>query len=115
MIKRNSKITRRKLRTRSKTKGTSMRPRLTVFRSSNHIYAQIIDDSKGKTLVSFNDFQLKIKGKNPIQTAEMIGDKISQKAKLKKITKVVFDRGGYKYHGRVKAVAQAARKAGLKF
>lgn len=95
-------------------------PRLSVFRSGKHIYAQIIDDANGKTIVSTHDI-LAIKGgakkKHPAPTkaAAVVGETIAKKALLKRISKVVFDRGGYKYHGRVKALAEAARKAGLKF
>jgi len=106
-------------RIRAKISGDKDCPRLYVFRSLKHIYAQIIDDEKGKTLVSVNDIEIKnkkgIAEKGKISIASMIGELIAEKAKEKKITKVVFDRGGYKYHGRVKALAEGARSAGLKF
>ena len=104
-------------RVRAKLKGTSKRPRLSVFRSNRHIYAQIIDDSKGKTLVSASDLELKdkIKEKRKTKIAFEVGKLIAQKALKKKIESVCFDRGGYKYHGRVKALADGARENGLKF
>ena len=90
-----------------------------VFRSLNHIYAQIIDDSKGHTLVAASTLEPEIKseaaGKAKTGKAELVGSLIAKRALSKGITQVVFDRGGYKYHGRVKAVAEAARQAGLKF
>ncbi len=99
--------------------GTSAIPRLYVFRSNKHIYAQLIDDEKGKTLVSANDLELKKPSsgakKGKIGQAGAVGKLIAKKAIDKKIKKVVFDRGGYKYHGRVKALAEDAREAGLKF
>lgn len=97
---------------RAKVIGTSRRPRLSVFRSLKHTYAQIIDDSKGVTIVSASDFGVK---KNKTESAFVVGETVAQKAKEKKINEVVFDRGGYLYHGRVKAVADGARKQGLKF
>lgn len=108
---------RRKQRTRSKTKGTAKRPRLSVFRSNKHVYAQLIDDARGVTLVSVSDEKLaesKKDGKKK-DFAQLVGEAIAGKAKRKKIVEVVFDRGSYKYHGRVKAVAEGARKGGLKF
>ncbi len=110
-----NKATKRKLRVRSKTKGTTERPRLTVSRSTKHISAQIIDDQKQITLVAFSSLNLKTKAGTKLDTATLVGESLAKKAKLKKITKVVFDRGPYKYHGRVKALADAARKGGLKF
>jgi large subunit ribosomal protein L18 len=90
------------------------RPRLAVFRSSTHIYAQIIDDKTGKTLVSASSNELKSKSAKT-DTSTAVGTSIAQKATAKGITKVVFDRGGYRYHGRVKALAEAARAGGLEF
>lgn len=105
----------RKTRVRYSTKGTSQRPRLHVFRSNRFMYAQIIDDAKGKTLVAASENQLvKIKG-TKTEKATAIGKLLAEKANKAKITKVVFDRGYYKYHGRVKAVAEAARQNGLEF
>lgn len=94
-------------------KGTSKRPRLAVFRSSQHIYAQIIDDTKWKTLLSESD--LKIEGASKQQKAYVVGSDIAKKAAKKGIKEVVFDRGGFLYHGRVSSLAEGARKGGLKF
>lgn len=117
---------RRKRRIRKKIWGTSERPRLSVFRSKKEIYAQIIDDSVGHTLVACSSLtpeirekikELKEKGeiKNKIDIARLVGKYLAEKAKAKGINKVVFDRGGYKYHGRVKALADGAREGGLEF
>lgn len=98
---------------------TADRPRLCVFRSLNHIYAQIVDDSRGCTIVSASTLDRDIKGsadgKNKVDTASLVGASLAKKAAAEGITKVMFDKGGYKYHGRVKAVAEAAREAGLEF
>ncbi len=102
-------------RIREKLSGTSQRPRLNVYRSLNHIYAQIIDDMGGKTLVSASTRQAKSKTGGNVAAAKEIGKVVAQKAKEKGISQVVFDRGGYLYHGRIKALADAAREAGLKF
>ena len=106
-------------RVRQKVAGTTSRPRLCVFRSLNHIHAQLIDDSRGQTLVSIStlDSQIRIKtnGIVKIKKSEEVGTLLAEKALNKGIKQVVFDRGGYKYHGRVKALAEAARKAGLEF
>lgn len=104
----------RHYRVRKTIKGTAGTPRLAVFRSSKNITAQIIDDDKRVTLVSSNSIKLKTKGTKTSQASE-VGKQIALKAVEAKITSVVFDRGGYKYHGRVKAVAAAARENGLKF
>ena len=103
-------------RIRHKMKGTAERPRLAVFRSLSHIYAQVIDDTKGATLVSAGstDKAQKITGGN-VAGAKAVGKLVAQRAKEKGVTKVVFDRGGYLYHGRIKALADAAREAGLEF
>ncbi len=104
-------------RIRKKVKGTSARPRLAVFRSLNHIYAQLIDDDKGVTLCSASTVEKKAgsdKSGN-VEAAKIIGRMIAERAKEKGISSVVFDRGGYIYHGRVKSLAEAAREAGLKF
>jgi len=110
---------RRHRRVRAKVKGTTSRPRLCVFRSLNHIYAQIIDDSQGHTLahVSTLDPEIrdKLVGKAKTGEAELVGSLVAKRALSEGITHVVFDRGGYKYHGRVKALAEAAREGGLKF
>lgn len=110
---------RRKIKISSKIRGASTKPRLIVFKSAKHIYAQIINDQQGKTLTSASDLELaknqKTNFKNKIEAAIKVGALIAQKAKKIKITKIVFDRGGFKFHGRIKALAEAARKAGLKF
>jgi large subunit ribosomal protein L18 len=110
---------RRHERVRKKVSGTADRPRLSVFRSLNHIYAQVIDDSAGQTLVSASSLDNEIKtdstDKNKKAVAELVGALVAKRAQAKGITQVVFDRGGYRYHGRVKALADAARKAGLRF
>lgn len=102
-------------RIRKGLQGTTERPRLSIYRSTAHIYAQIIDDLKGVTLVSASTAEGKSKTGGNVASAKEIGKTIAQKAKDKGITKVVFDRGGYLYHGRVKALADAAREAGLQF
>ncbi len=105
-------------RIRKKVMGTSERPRLNVYRSLNHIYAQVIDDLKGVTVVAVSTATGKkgerVTGGN-VAAAKTVGKKIAELAKEKGITKVVFDRGGYLYHGRIKALADAAREAGLQF
>jgi len=93
----------------------SGRPRLSVFRSNKAIYAQIVDDSLGKTLVSASSKDKAAGGKGKIEVAMVVGELIAQKALKAKIKKIVFDKGGYKYHGRVKALAEGARKGGLEF
>ena len=115
MLKKQQKRIRRHKRIRAKIKGTAKVPRLCVFRSSRHIYAQLIDDVKEKILVLVSDIEMKQKKTPKTSSAKEIGKLIAQKAAEKKIKKVVFDRGGYKYHGRVKAVAEGAREGGLKF
>jgi len=110
---------RRHKRVRAKVKGTTSRPRLCVFRSLNHICAQIIDDSRGHTLISASTLEGEAKseatGKAKTGKAEVIGSLIAKRALSEGISQVVFDRGGCKYHGRVKALAEAARQEGLKF
>lgn len=103
----------RKTRTRKKVRAKSTRPRLSVFISNKHIYAQIINDEKGETLVAARDAEVG-NGKT-VGIAKKVGELLGKKAKEKKIREVVFDRGGYKYHGRVKTLADAARKQGLEF
>ena len=110
-------------RIRKKLQGTSERPRLNVYRSLNHIYVQLIDDLSGKTLVSASTAEgQKAESKKPerrsggnVASAKAVGKTIAERAKAKGVSKVVFDRGGYIYHGRVKALADAAREAGLQF
>lgn len=111
-----SEIVRKRIhaRVREKISGTAECPRLSVFRSNSHISVQLIDDEKGITLASSSTQQIKIKGSN-IENATKVGKDIASKAKKLKITNVVFDRGGYLYHGRVKALADAAREEGLVF
>jgi large subunit ribosomal protein L18 len=106
-------------RIRSKILGTAERPRLNVYRSLNHIYAQLIDDMQGITVVSANSNEGAGKGSKKVggnlAAAKEVGKRIAERAKQKGVTKVVFDRGGYLYHGRVKALADSAREAGLQF
>jgi large subunit ribosomal protein L18 len=102
-------------RIRAKLAGTGERPRLNVYRSLNHIYAQVIDDQKGETLVSASTLGLKLKTGGNVAAAKEIGKAVAEKAVEKGIKKVVFDRGGFLYHGRIKALADAAREAGLEF
>jgi large subunit ribosomal protein L18 len=115
MIKRNEIRQRIHKRIREKVTGTAARPRLSVFRSLNHIYAQVIDDEQGVTLVSASSLAVKLKTGGNIAAAKEIGKKVAEDATAKGIKKVVFDRGGFLYHGRIKAVADAAREAGLDF
>ncbi len=107
------------VRIRKKLRGTSERPRLTVFRSTAHIYAQVVDDTKGVTLVAASSTEkaaaVKKGAGGNVAAAKEIGKRVAERAKENGISKVVFDRGGYIYHGRVKALADAAREAGLEF
>ena len=109
----------RHIRVRRKVKGTSERPRLAIYRSLNHIYAQVIDDTKGITLAAAssleNELKSKSDGKRKMEIAYQVGELISERAKEKGINTVVFDRGGYKFHGRLQSLADAARKGGLVF
>lgn len=106
---------RRHVRVRAKISGTPEQPRLSVFRSNQYIYVQLIDDVNGVTLAHSDSKELKLKAARNIEAAAAVGKDIAEKAKLLKIENIVFDRGGYLYHGRVKALAEAARAAGLKF
>jgi len=111
---------RRHRRVRAKVSGTAMRPRLNVFRSSAHIYAQVIDDSQGHTLVSASDLDEAVRekageGANKAIRAKAVGEVVAERAQAAGIGSVVFDRGGFLYHGRIKAVADGAREGGLKF
>jgi large subunit ribosomal protein L18 len=122
MIQKNTveRLAKKQARIRKKIKGTSGRPRLVVFRSARHAYAQIIDDSTGKTLLSVStlskDLREEVKqAKSPIERYKLIGVAAAKKALEKNIKEVVFDRSGYLYHGRVKALADGAREGGLKF
>jgi len=125
MIKQESKNTKRLVvhrRIRRKLSGTAERPRLSVYRTVSHIYVQLIDDVKGVTIASASTLEIgkaadgktHIRGGN-LASAKTVGEKIAERAKAKGVETVVFDRGGYLYHGRVKALADAAREAGLKF
>ena len=116
-VNRNDERVRRHARVRGKITGTNNVPRLNVFRSNNNIFAQIIDDEASKTLVSASsiDKELKLENGGNIEAAGKVGELLAKRAKKAKISKVVFDRGGYLYHGRVKALAEAARENGLEF
>jgi large subunit ribosomal protein L18 len=118
-VNRNKTRQRRHAHIRRRVNGTPERPRLSVYRSLNHIYAQIIDDEAGHTLASASTIDRhicdQVKGMKSVERARVVGRVLAERAMGKGITKVVFDRGGYKYHGRVKALAEAARKAGLDF
>jgi large subunit ribosomal protein L18 len=105
----------RKNRVRSRVLGTDERPRLSVFRSNAHIYGQVINDTKKVTLVSFSDLLLKKGKETKVQLAEKVGEEVAKLAIAKKIKLVTFDRNGFRYHGRIKAVADGARKGGLEF
>lgn len=100
---------------RTKISGTPERPRLNVFRSNSHIHCQIIDDVNGTTLVACSSVDMKLENGGNIEAAKTVGTELAKRALAKNITEVVFDRGGYVYHGRVQALAEAAREAGLKF
>src|ERR1700679_3106774 len=113
--KRNEMRQRVHTRIRRKMVGTTERPRLNVYRSLNHIYAQVIDDSQGVTIVSASTVAAKAKTGGNVAAAKEVGKLVAERAKEKGIKKVVFDRGGYLYHGRIKALADAAREAGLEF
>lgn len=106
-------------RVRKRVVGTQARPRLSIFRSSQHIYAQVIDDAAGKTLAAASTIEAEVKPSaekaKKTEASVLVGTRLAQRAKAAGITTVVFDRGGFKYHGRVKALAEAARKEGLDF
>ncbi len=110
---------RRHMRVRRKVQGTTERPRLAVFRSLQHIYAQVIDDTRGVTLASASTLDASVReqmaGKTKSAEAQLVGELVAKRAKENGVEQVVFDRGGYQYHGRVKALADAARAAGLTF
>ncbi len=118
-LDRSSERARIHLRIRRKILGSSKRPRLCVYRSLNHIYAQVIDDGSGATLVAASTVEKGVRGSlkhtGDVAAAKQVGKTIAERAKGKGIELVVFDRGGYPYHGRVKALAEAAREGGLKF
>jgi large subunit ribosomal protein L18 len=110
---------RRHARVRKRVSGTEQKPRLAVFRSLTHIYAQVIDDVARATIVSASDIEAdvmkQVKGKKKSEAATIVGGIVAQRAKEKGVTRVVFDRGGYPFHGRIRALAQAAREGGLEF
>ena len=107
---------RRRARVRRKLRGTTQRPRLSIYRSNNYIYAQIIDDTEGVTLAAASSQEPDLRsGRLNVDTAAKVGTLVADRAKEAGVTMVVFDRGGYKYHGRLKALADAAREAGLEF
>ena len=111
--------TRRKSRIRKKVRGTMERPRLSVFRSARHVYAQIVDDTRGCTLVAASSLEKTVAeaavDKKKVEKAVMVGKLVAERAKAKGIEKVVFDRNGFLYHGRIKAISDGAREAGLQF
>jgi large subunit ribosomal protein L18 len=122
MIQKNTveRLAKKQVRIRKKIKGTTGRPRLVVFRSAKHAYAQIIDDSTGKTLLSVSTLSKNLReevkqAKTPVERFKLVGIAAAKKALEKDIKEVVFDRSGYLYHGRVKALADGAREGGLKF
>jgi large subunit ribosomal protein L18 len=121
MIKRNNNSRlRSKTRIRKKISGTIEVPRLTIYRSLNHMYAQIVDDTSGNTLAAASSLSKEVldeikNSKGKVSKSKLVGNLIARKAKEKNITKVVFDRNGYRYHGRVQAIAEGAREGGLKF
>lgn len=106
---------RRRERVRAKIRGTSQRPRLSVFRSNRHLFVQIIDDEAGKTLVAVSDVHVSDKEATPVLLAKQVGLLVAKKAKAKRVETAVFDKGAYRYHGIVKAVAEGAREGGLQF
>lgn len=121
MVRKDARLARkiRHVRVRKKVKGTGSAPRLCVFRSLNHIYVQVIDDTQGHTLAAASSLETDIKdvanGKTKTARSGLVGSLVARRALSKGINRVAFDRGGYKYHGRVKALAEAARQEGLKF
>ena len=109
---------RRHVRIRRRVHGTAVRPRLAVFRSSGHIYCQVIDDERQHTMAAASDLEPDLRqatGRNKTARAEAVGARIAERAQAAGVTQIVFDRGGFRFHGRVKALAEAARKAGLEF
>jgi large subunit ribosomal protein L18 len=105
----------RKQRSRVKIFGTDIRPRVTIFRSNKQLFVQLIDDNKKQTIIGVSDLEIAKKEKNKIMRASLLGEQISKKALELKIAQIVFDRSGYTYHGRIKALAEGLRKGGLKF
>lgn len=115
LLPRRQRRMRRKIGIRKSVAGTPDRPRLAIFRSLSHIYAQVIDDISGRTLVSASSLQAKLEKGGDVKAAEKVGELIAQKTLEAGIKQVAFDRGGFRFHGRVKALAEGARKAGLAF
>jgi large subunit ribosomal protein L18 len=115
MLEKEEKRRKRHKKIRAKVFGTALVPRLSVFKSGKHIYAQLINDEKAETMAAADDSEFKKNREKKIDQAKKVGKLIADLAKNLKIEKVVFDRGGYKYHGRIKALADGAREAGLKF
>jgi len=115
IISKNEERLRRHARIRTKINGTPECPRLNVFRSNQHIHVQLIDDVNGVTIAAASSVELKLEKGGNIEAATAVGTEVAKRALAKNVVRVVFDRGGYIYHGRVKAVAEAAREAGLKF
>jgi large subunit ribosomal protein L18 len=115
IIAKRAQAKRRAFRTRAKISGTKERPRMSVFRSLKHVSVQLIDDASGRTLAAASDMKLEKKGKKAMDVAVAIGKEVAEKAKAAGISTVIFDRGSYRYHGRVKALADAAREGGLQF
>jgi large subunit ribosomal protein L18 len=115
LIKRHKTRQRRRWRVRRRISGTPERPRLSVYRSNRGIYAQVINDIEGRTLVSASFLDIKEPGLSKSEAAEKVGELLAARAREKKIDKVVFDRGSYLYHGRVKALAEGVRKGGIQF
>lgn len=119
MLRRHELRGRRHVRVRKKVHGTAQRPRLAVYRSEHHIYAQVIDDAAGRTLAAASTLDKGLRGELPyggnVDAAKRVGLLVGERAKNAGIQQVVFDRGGFKYHGRVAALAQGAREAGLEF
>ncbi|NNF56713.1 MAG: 50S ribosomal protein L18 [Rhodothermaceae bacterium] len=102
-------------RIRGKVQGTAERPRLSVFRSNKYIYAQVIDDLNGRTLAQANSREADLSGDSKVETSKAVGQRLAERAKAAGIDAVVFDRGGYRYHGNVRALAEGAREGGLQF
>lgn len=119
LIKKREKRERRHRRVRARVMGTAERPRLNVFRSLTNIYAQVIDDKAGNTLVSAStvdrEIARQVEGKSKVESAKIVGQVLAERAKAAGISQVVFDRGGYRYHGRIAALAEGARAGGLEF
>ncbi|HEX2129276.1 MAG TPA: 50S ribosomal protein L18 [Solirubrobacterales bacterium] len=106
---------RRRRRVRAKIRGTAERPRLSVFRSNRGVFAQLIDDTSGRTVAAVNWIEKDLRGLEPMEQAKRVGELIAQRAKENGVESCVFDRGGYRYHGRVRALAEGAREGGLQF